>query len=190
MENKKEYYTKSELASKWSNFLIEKYFPKCSLEKTNPHYKCASPMQLYDAKKVKRIESRVTFKADMEKVMRRKLAALERAEKKRNELMKQANAISINIPTMEKDKLIENACYHYNNWNEWKECEYGNFTKATPSSDKEFLKRITINYLRHQCTSYDNTLRKFYKKVGVQEAHDILQDRINNAIKEKYEWLR
>jgi hypothetical protein len=33
-------------------------------------------------------------------------------------------------------------------------------------------------------------LQRFYKKVGVHEAHDVLQERINEAIKQKYEWLR
>lgn len=31
---------------------------------------------------------------------------------------------------------------------------------------------------------------KFFNKVGKHEAHDVLQERINEAIKQKYEWLR
>lgn len=141
-------------------------------------------MQLYDVSKVRYIEATESFKADYEKVYKHKVAAVERARKKREELIKYANGMQINIPTYGKDKLVRLACDHYNWWNN-KPYNY-----ATPSSDESFLKRITINYLRHQCTCYDRELRKFYKKVGVQDAHNVLQERINEAIKQKYEWLR
>jgi hypothetical protein len=185
-----EYYTKSELGKRWSKRLIEDYFPICSEEKVNPHYRCGSPMQLYDIEKVRRIESTDAFKADYAKVLKRKVAALERAKKKRQELMTYANGVQIEIPTMEKDKLIEKACYHYNSWKEWKEGGWDGEWRATPSCDESFLKRITVNYLRHECTCYDKELQKFIKKIGKNEAHDVLQKRINEAIIQKYEWLR
>ena len=185
-----EYLTKTQLTKRWSNALIERYFPYPTEEKPNPQYKCGAPMQLYDINKVKRIESTKTFKADYKKVYENKVAARERAKRKREELIMYANGVQISIPFYEKDELIKKACDHYNWWNDWKEWEYGDFRKATPSSDHFFLKRICINYLRHQCTCYDVELGKFYRKVGVHDAHDVLQSRINEGIKQKYEWLR
>jgi hypothetical protein len=185
-----QYITKSDLAQRWSLSLINKYFPICSQEKPNPQYKRGAPMQLYDVGKVRRIESKADFKEDMEKVLKQKIIALERAQKRRMKLIEYANGVQIKIPDFDKQTLIKRACYHYNSWNDWKEYEYFNYTRASPSSDEEFLKRITINYLRHQCTHYDEELQKFYKKVGVREAHQVLQQRINDAIKQKYEWLR
>ena len=179
-----QYYTKTELAKRWSNSLIEKHFPICSLEKPNPQYASGSPMQLYDMGKVRIIEATDAFKADYQKVLKRRIAASERAEKKRQELIMYANGVQIQIPTYDKDNLIEKACCHYNWWN-GKRYDY-----ATPSSDESFLKRITVDYLRHQCTCYDKELEKFFRKVGKHEAHDVLQRRINEAIKQKYEWLR
>ena len=180
-----DFCTKSELSKRWSLALIEKYFPKCSKEKVNPYYKCAPPMQLYDINKVKMIESTDDFKADYEKTAKRKDAALARAKKKHDELVMYANGIQIHI--FSKEQLTKKACNHYNWRNESME-RYAPY--ASPSSDEEFLKRITINYLRHQCTVYENELDKFHRKVGKQEAHDVLKERINEAIKEKYEWLR
>lgn len=184
----KQYLTKTELATRWSNSLIEKYFPQCSEERVNPHHKRGSPMQLYDIGEVRHIESGDDFKADYEKVLKRKNVALERAKNKREELMMYANGVQIVIPDFEKNKLIQKACEDYN----WRLIlnSKDDYCMATPSSSELFLKRITINYLRHQCTCYEEELRKFHKKVGVQEAHDILQQRINEAIKQKYEWLR
>jgi hypothetical protein len=141
-------------------------------------------MQLYDIGKVRYVESRDDFKTDYLKVLKRKIVALEREQKKREELMMYANGVQINIPSYEKDKLIKNACDHYNRKNS------NAYYPATPSSDYIFLKRICINYLRHQCTCYDEELGKFYGKVGVQDAHNVLQTRINEAIMQKYEWLR
>ena len=179
-----QYITKSDLAQRWSLSLIDKYFPICSQEKPNPQHKRGAPMQLYDVAKVRRIESKAEFKADMEKVLKQKIVALERAQKRRIKLIEYANGVQIRIPDFEKNYLIKTACEHYN-------CRNRNdYYTASPSSDKEFLKRITINYLRHQCTQYDEELQKFYKKVGVREAHQVLQQRINDAIKQKYEWLR
>lgn len=184
------YYTKTELAKRWSQKLIDDYFPICSEERVNPQYSSGAPMQLYDIAEVRYIESKADFKADYQKVLKRKIAARERAERKREELIMYANGVQIKVPTYDKDKLIQNACNHYNRWNDWKEGGYCDGWRATPSSDKSFLKRITINYLRHQCTCYDKELEKFFRKVGKQEAHDVLQKRINEAIKQKYEWLR
>ena len=164
--------------------LIDTFFPKCSVERENPYYKCGSPMQLYDVNEVRAIESTESFKAQYAKVYKRKIVARESANKKREELAMYANEVQINIPDYQKDKLIKKACDHYNSWND--NCYYW----ATPSSNETFLKRICINYLRHQCTCYDKELEKFYKKVGVHEAHNVLQNRINEAIKQKYEWLR
>lgn len=147
-------------------------------------------MQLYDIGKVQRIESSQSFKEDFEKVYKHKLAGKERTRRKHDELIMYANGVQINIPTIEKDKLIKLACDHYNWWNDWKEWGYDDFIRATPSCEESFLKRICINYLRHQCTCYDDELGKFYRKVGIQDAYDILRTRINEAIRQKYEWLR
>ena len=180
----KQYFTKTELARRWSQSLIDLYFPEPTLEKPNPHHKRGSPMQLYDIGNVLRIESTQSFKEDFEKVYQHKLAGKERARRKREKLIMYANGVQINIPNFEKDKLIELACDHYNRRND------NAYYPASPSSDYIFLKRICINYLRHQCTCYDDELGRFYRKVGVQEAHNVLQERINEAIKQKYEWLR
>jgi len=186
----KQYYSKTELARRWSMSLVNKYYPQCDEKRVNPFYRHSYPMQLYDVNKVAHIESLGAFKADLKITNKRKLAASDRAKRKHDELIMYANGMQINIPSYEKDKLVKLACDHYNWWNDWKEWEYGDFRRATPSSEESFLKRICINYLRHQCTCYDDELGKFYRKIGVQDAHDVLQTRINEAIKQKYEWLR
>lgn len=186
----KQYLTKTELAMRWSNSLIEKYYPQCSDERINPHYRYGSPMQLYDLGKVRYIESRNDFKADYKKVLKRKIVALERAKKKREELMMYANGVQIVIPEFEKDKLIQKACEHYNWLNSMKGFAYNGLARVTPSCDISLLKRITFDYLSDHCSCYEEELNKFCKTIGVKKAHDILKARIDEAIKQKYEWLR
>lgn len=180
------YITKTELIQRWSKKLVEAFFPKCSLERRNPRYKRASPMQLYDLKEVEKIERRKTFKEASEKASRKKAVAQKVADCKRQRLIELARTISINLPDMDKDSAIKLACHHYNQRNQMACHDY---TEATPSSDEAFLKRITTNFLRHQCTRYDTELGNFFGKVGVQEAHKILKERINRAIAEKYDWI-
>lgn len=97
-----------------------------------------------------------------------------------------ANGVQMEIPDLDKDDLIKKACDHYNSWKLYR----SDYCFASPSCDEGFLKRISINYLRHKCTTYENELRKFYKRVGNKKALNVLRERIDEAIKQKYEWLR
>ena len=137
----KQYLTKTDLATRWSNSLIEKYYPQCSDERINPHNRYGSPTQLYDIRKVRYIESKDDFKADYKKVLKRKIVALKSAMKKRKELMMYANGVEINIPDFEKDKLIQKACEHYNWWHI--RIDEDDYCRASPSSNELFLKPAT-----------------------------------------------
>ena len=163
-----QYLTKTELAKRWSNGLIEKHFPFCSLEKPNPKYIGGSPMQLYDLGRVRYIESTYAFKADCQKVLKRKIAAIERARKKREELI----------------------MYEYYNACLSKGLGRCDSERATPSRGESFLKRITIHYLQCECTFCNEELCEFLMKTRNEEALIVLQERVNDAIKQKYEWLR
>jgi len=184
-----QYLTKTELAKRWSNGLIEKHFPFCSLEKPNPKYIGGSPMQLYDMGKVRFIESTDAFKADKEKIMKRKIVALKRMERKREELIMYANGVQIVVPDYEKDKLIEKACEYYNACLS-KGLGRCDSERATPSRSESFLKRITIHYLQCECTLCNKEVCEFLMKTRNKEALIVLQERVNDAIKQKYEWLR
>jgi len=41
--------------------------------------------------------------------------------------------------------------------------------------------RSKVNYLRHVCTDYDAQLEARFAKVGVPEAHALVQSRINRS---------
>jgi hypothetical protein len=57
---------------------------------------------------------------------------------------------------------------------------------ASQDSSEEFLERITVNFLRHECTSYEWLLESFKGRVGVQQIHDLLQAHINELVFSHY----
>ena len=57
-----QYYTKTELTKRWSKALVERFFPYPTETRPNPRHKRGAPMQLYDIKEVRFIESLESFK--------------------------------------------------------------------------------------------------------------------------------
>lgn len=154
-------------------------------------------MLLYSKERVKKIEKRKTFIALFEKVKARKESAKKAVETKKQKIIDYVNNMEIDIPLMEIDVLDKKARASYDNfhsrryyWDNDFEDYVEYYQSAFNSDDEDFIKRITINYLRHQRTNYENQLRSMFGKVGVQEGHDILQKRINDKIKEVYLHLR
>ena len=196
-----QYLTKTQLTKRWSRDLVEGYFPFPSEMRDNPRHPRGAPMQLYDINQIKKIERRKTFKAEFDKVALKKVSAAKAVATKYDELISHIKNMEINLPNYDRDRLTELACKSYNklhrpiqrDWEDWVDFQerLHDWTPASKEySDESFLKRITINYLRHKCTIYEKELRRHYGKVGRMDAHDVLQTRINEAIKQKYEWLR
>lgn len=189
-----QYVTTSALKERgWTDGLIKKFLGEPDDTKPNPHYRSAAPMKLYDMKRVEKTERSAKFKAEKEKSATRKQSAAKAVETKREKALTFAREVKINVPTMDYDKLMKKACWSYNEWHQYDRDGYYNidFEPADPKqSDHDFLARIATNYLRHKCTSYEQQLHKLYGKTGVQDAHDILQQRINDEICRVYPQLK
>ena len=63
------------------------------------------------------------------------------------------------------------------------------FDYATPKSDKIFLERIEVNYIRHNLTKYDTALETMAGRIGIHEAVTKIKFMILDAISEKYPYL-
>ena len=192
-DKKEEFITASGLKERgWTKKLIDTFLQYPDKIETNPVYKSAKPMKLYSLDRVKKAERRKKFKEEFEKAKKRKASARKGVETRVSNLLDWIDSIEIKIPLIDQDKLIDIACKSYNEWQEYKaelrdyECDY---KCAAKDSDPEFIARICRNYLRHQCTSYERQLHKMYGKAGVQEGHDILQNRINDRINSMYPFI-
>ena len=176
----------------WTEKLVNMFMPHPDKEAENPHYKSAPPMKLYSLDRVERIEQTERFKEAYRSASRNKAAGKEAAETKRNKLMTYVQTVVINIPVLEKDSLIFQACASYNHHNSYRRqyVEGGeDFEPATPNSDHGFLQRITLNYIRHNLTRYHVHLEQNFGKVGNDDAYEILKMRVNAAIYLKYPYL-
>ena len=188
-KSKQQYITPTGLKARgWTDGMIKKFLGEPDATRDNPHFKCAAPMKLYELKRVEKVEKRKTFLAAQEASAPRKRSAAKGVATKREKAMEYARTVSIHVPTMDYNKLVKMACRSYNEWHEYDRNGYYNvgFTPADIDSDSDFLHRITTNYLRHECTSYEQELYKLFGKTGVHEAHDILQRRINDEIRRIY----
>ena len=62
---------------------------------------------------------------------------------------------------------------------EWKDDAVFVYTEGCETH--EHVRRWMVNFLRHGCTAYDAQLDARFGMVGVQDAHDLLQAKINQA---------
>lgn len=195
---KREWYTSTSLKERgWSDSMIKNILGEPDDYMENPHYKYAAAMKLWTVKRVQNAERRKVFKEAAAKYAARKNGAAEAARKavetKREKCLNYARTVKIEVPVMSEKTLLDEAVEHYNEWQDYKgryeRIIYGD-NKTGYFADTEFLNRISVNYLRHECTEYEEQLYELSGKVGIQEAHDILKERINQAIFEVYPDLR
>lgn len=193
MKTSTDYITKAQVVARgWTESMVKKFLGEPDATKTNPMYKCAAPMKLYDVKRVERIERSKSFREYMEAAAARKASARKAVTTKLEKALNYAKSVEIEIPAMDYTEVVKRACRAYNDWRQYDRNGFLDidFIPADPRhSDADFLRRITTNYLRHECSSYDEHLCELFGKTGVNEAHDILQRRINDEIKRTYPQL-
>ena len=179
----------------WTAKAVKLFLPTPDKETTNPRYKNASPQKMYLLSTIEKIEDSEAFLLFLEGNNKRTAAAQKAVETKRRKIMDYVNNIKIEVPIIEKTKLLNDSITHYNEYQEYLFYNKGGYKKqdqpflASTSSDALFLKRITLNYLRHNLTNYEDELTEIFGKTGTDEAYDVLKERINKAILTQYNWL-
>lgn len=118
----------------------------------------------------------------------RKDAAKKGILTKRANLLNYVESVEITVKDIDPARILDRACYHWNR----RGIEKGikDRTVAHVGMDKEFLDRISVNYLRHNHSNYHEILKKIKGKVGTNDAYLVLRKRIFEEIAQKYEWLR
>lgn len=160
----------------WTDWLIRQFLPSPDQTRRNPCYRNAAPMKLYAVDRVVAAEATSEF---MEHPAHKRRQSAQRAvETKRQQLSAHLDTIEIQVPVV--DNLVDCACQSYNdhNWrSEW---------AATPDSERSFLDRICVNYLRHRMTSYEYHLDTIAGRVGVADGYIEVKSKVLNAIADAY----
>lgn len=110
-------------------------------------------------------------------------AKLEKSiEARQAELLARVDQLEIKVQKIAHEELYKLAIEHYNSLNAGKV----NGFYATVTSDREFLDRITVNFLRHECSRYELFLAEVSRKIGVEEARIRIKERVLEAIAKAY----
>ncbi len=143
---------------------------------------------LYFLPRVERLEKADEYVEVQAKTRLRRQRGKESARRQAAERLEQARTIIIRVRRLSDDELLEAAVEHFNfnRRGHWRRCDddyiYDEFTPADKSSDSAFLDRITVNYVRHELTSYDGKLRAQKGKIGGGDAVPIIRRRVFEEI--------
>jgi hypothetical protein len=148
----------------------------------NPVYRSAAPMRLWVLARTTAAEEDPAFAQRQESSRRRSAASAAVTARKREELIAKAASIPVRVPVIAQERLIRRACASYNALR----ADRADYTPATPGSDPEFLERITVNYLRHELTCYEDQLAALFGSVGRAEAEPVIRERVYDAIASAY----
>ena len=178
----KEFITKTDLISirKWTDRLIKKYMPVPDEIRNNPHYGRASEMKLYKISRVESIEKNEHFLIDFQKTILRRKSSAKMVETKKDNLLIEIFELPISVEFIPRNELVPLVIDDYNDRNYYKDY------LTLRDLDQSTLERLTVNYIRHQLTSYDQCLGLIFSKVGKKEGYRLLIERIYNCISESY----
>ena len=178
----KQFITKTDLISirKWSDRLIKKYMPVPDEIRNNPYYGQASTMKLYKISRVEAIEKNEQFLIDFQKTMLRRKSSEKMVATKKDNLFIQISELPISVEIIPRNELVPLVLDDYNDRNYYKDY------LTLRDLDQSTLERLTVNYIRHQLTSYDQCLGLIFSRVGKKEGYRLLKERIYKCISESY----
>lgn len=169
-EERKELITQSAILEMgFTKTMITKLLPK-PIEKSNPYYKCASPMKLWEKELVLKVMDTNEFKEELDKANKRRKASTKAVESKKNKLKEQVEELKLNlyIRKLSDKKLIHKTIMDKNYWyslhNDFEFVDEKTVDKAT-------LDRWIVNYIRHNLIDYDDDLMMIKGKVVIGEAY-------------------
>ena len=142
--------------------------------KPNPHNK-KNFMKLYSEEYIDTMLKSSEFVNLVGKNINRRLGALKSTNTKTEKLLSEIDRIKISVRVVESvEKLAIESYNSHNGYN-----EYFDYTK-------EFLDRITVNYIRHELTNYEEDLDLIFGKVGKIKAYELLNTFVYDKIKKAY----
>ncbi|MDM7988933.1 hypothetical protein [Arthrobacter sp. zg-Y877] len=168
----------------WTDGQIKTFLPEPDKTARNPFSRKAAPMKLYALERVEAIEATPEYQKAREASRNRQLAARERALVKKKAAVAVAESLELRIVPEPWESMQRKAIEHFNGRLRGKQ------SPASLSTAPSRLNRLTVNYLRHQQTSYEEELKEFKGVVGVGEAYLVVRNRILDLIADTYPQLK
>jgi len=178
------YITKTGLKERgWTEKSIIQFLGCADKEKPNPHYKKASPMKLYLVERVENIEKSIEYQTFVSSNQGRITGAKKASITKYEKLMNIISKWEIVVPIFSEEEVTAKAIQAYRDFHIFDEVQ-------TETFGHEFLQRISVNYIRHEMSTYDEKLIQLFGKVGKQDGYDLLNEKIYESIAVAYPNLR
>ncbi|MBD7994008.1 hypothetical protein H9639_01680 [Arthrobacter sp. Sa2CUA1] len=168
----------------WTETQIKAFLPEPDKTARNPFSRKAAPMKLYALERVETVEATEEFRRAREASRKRQLAARGRALEKKKQAVAVAEALELRLVPESWEDVQRKAVEHYNSRLRQ------NQSPAGPRTTRSRLDRLTVNYLRHMQTSYEEELKEFKGVVGVGEAYLVVRNRILDLIAQAYPALQ
>lgn len=169
----------------WTDSSIAKFLGAPDKTKDNPYYRRGAPMRMYDPERVKQAESTVEVQAFFISSQARRVVRREVTASQTEKLLQEIDTMEVRVICKERRVLLQMAIKSYNDWHRMD--EYGEIaSKDSPSS---FLRRIEVNFVRHNLTLYDAAIDSAAGKVGVASAVHAIRKKVYDAIAAVYPHL-
>ncbi|MBD1890502.1 hypothetical protein [Coleofasciculus sp. FACHB-SPT9] len=195
------YYTKSDLKSLgWTNGAIASFLSEPDTTAPNPYSRKASPVKLFSKDRVNQVMQSEPFTTWQSKTAPQRLKASDNMKElmaaRQNALVDQIIK-RLEIYWTDKETLETLVNSAMTRWEEQKiyresqrrkeaPCEMDRIERPTWNSDINFLERITLNYIRHECSNYHELLRSLEEQVGRQAAYESLKNEIAERVEAKF----
>lgn len=170
----------------WTDTMIRDLLGEPDDTRQNPNGVHKPRMKMWLISRVEEVESDTSFADRLNQARNRSAVGTKAAEARAKTLTDLVSKIEITVVQMPMADAVELAIGHYNVRKEEREGFSYDWRPATADSDPEFLDRITVNYLRHQGTTYDSLLNKLKGLVGKSQAYVLVHNRTLDAIAEAY----
>lgn len=181
------YLNKKQLCKRgWSLKLIENFLGKPDNIRPLGRY---AEEHLYFLLRIENIEKLEDFKNAQTSYLTRRNAGKLAAKKQSETRLEKARTMLIRVRRLSQDTVLKNALDHFNNRRRWHNGDYYDFTPADENSDVSFLERITVNYIRHELTTYDSKIFAQRGRIGGEKAIPIIRRRIYEEIACAYPYL-
>ena len=174
------YFTKKDLLNRtgWTPKAIRRFIGQPDMMVKNRMYPNGPKIHLFSMECVLEVEKSIPFEDWLKEHLPRSEAALKAVETKKRELFEYIEGLDICLPQRSFAGVKQEAVSSYEAW------------RGESLQSGEALDRIIVNFLRHECTTYDQELRVLFGKVGVHEGCARLNQKIYSKIAQVYPHLK
>lgn len=186
-------YTMRELSERgWTPAMVRDLLGEADDSRPNPFYASGADMRLWLRERTHQAERTEEWARRRTMADRRSAASKRAANAKRANLLEKVEQVQVQVPALDEDELRRRAITSFNRRAQEQaetRSRRGGWYGPEPvdeNSDPQFLERITVNYVRHELTRYDQMWSDLAGQVGREQAHRLLRGRVLDEIARVY----